>query len=390
MFVIGQIAFIFVGLFASWLFGVGEWWPIFGIVAAGLGGYACGCCDDECTVFSDRFTRADSTDLGSDYTESAGAAAIVSNALDMTASSTVVDLNTTHSSEQTVVTVDVKASTSGDQFRIYLGTTGTYVQWQVGTGGHLKLNDGASDVTSRTENTTVDTLYRIRVCSYGDRVMAMLTSLSTGSLLETIYDSATVDDGSAALGTGTCSGTITVDNLELAIHYTEDGGCRRCNLLGCNDCPNQEVPYALEVETSGIANDAGCTCTACPALNAVYILDLYGTNAGPDYVGSAQACNWWQYKSGLSCGADGIYFNKGSDDVSSNRHSVFIQDRSVFPVEGIAGVQKNAASPGNLFSDCSTDWNDTLTDEMILTSSTCGGSECDDSNMEAVITALMA
>lgn len=158
------------------------------------------CCCELCQrTFVDKFTRDDSTDIGSDWTEVSGDWSIDTNKLSTTAAGVVV-ANVNDDSKYAVLCF-VDMPTDGDEVRVIVGRANAnnycYAQvkrtatnkarlktFQVSGGTHTQLDDYALDVGWNAGNTTPTLL--VKVCWIGSqkRIAAELHSTSDGTYNE--------------------------------------------------------------------------------------------------------------------------------------------------------------------------------------------------------------
>lgn len=222
----------------------------------------CPCCT--CDIFDDVFTRANSTNIGSNWSEDAGDWSIVSNKLQAPASAHALATYTGDATQTTVhAQVTVRSNTAGDKVRLVVGCTGTGDYFC----GELKFG-----TTVPSANTTLKIFHR----SGGtDTELATLTLKGTAPNLDatirlcvgtdgSIYfglgtnvgivaDRCGVGAGSVGVATGdTAAGTITFDSWLLD---KAEGSCLYC----CRGCAG-ENPLAWDVTLPTLTNG---TCASC-------------------------------------------------------------------------------------------------------------------------------
>lgn len=218
------------------------WWP---------------CC---CPLLSDDFNRADSTNLGADWTEISGAWEIASNQLKIPGGgSAFVQSVKEHATAYVNISVQVKADTAGDQARIILDYTDAsnfhFAQVQFGAGGHLRIysRSGGADtqLNSVAIAPAINTLTTFTVCtSDSGRLLAVCGNLISAPVTLT-------GAGKFGLGTGTCAGNIFFENF--AASKTDDC-CPKCSVqCSTTICIGGSSPGEIKLVISGMTGaPAGC------------------------------------------------------------------------------------------------------------------------------------
>lgn len=272
------------------------------------GGADCGCCP-ECTIFIDDFNRADSTSLGSNWSEDSGSWEIASNELKCTADGKVTAVpthpdSTSHAKVSTVFNcteTDVKV-------RIYVDYDGTnyhFAEVSVGSAGagadsELKLfkHSGGSDTQLGTTRT-------ITGVSTGEDVQ--FDVCFDGTILEAYISDGTNDGGATESTTevggdqvalecnGIVSGQVTFDPFEYFKHRdATNPSCPDCvTTEACTNCATN-APDTLAVTFASVADDV---CTDCDT-------SANGTFLVPWLTESGNQCVWRKLYNGPGCGAE--------------------------------------------------------------------------------------
>lgn len=336
------------------------------------------CCCSNCTYFSDNFDRADSSNLGSDWTEVAGGWEIVSNTL-VTSDNAAVLVGTVEqplAEPNTLVTVTATVSTNGCPVRIILDYQDSSNYWfaevLAGTGAYIRIyrRSGGSNtqVASKSITQATGSFTFAASIKTSDRIAA-----SIGSNVISFGGSFTSPKW--GLGTGTIAAQVQFSNL--SVSETNETNCP--GVLGITSCsycsPNNTAAYTYKIVLAGITNGG---CSSCSSLNGTY----YCTPATPGV--GVQACVWrfttpsicsitWaiEFQAGVQAGA----FGPGSmgDSIAG----------VVVDTNGADGVSQwwlvFGASPPN----CTTDVNGSI--PFFLS----GVSNCNFSSATATVTALV-
>jgi hypothetical protein len=198
----------------------------------------CVCCES-CTIGSDNFTRADSDDPGTDWTESSGDWDIVSNKISTSSANGLLLYDTPIPSDVGRVNVVVSSSTSGAQAKAigaYVDTNNYwYARYTFGaTDGTLTLWERSGGVeTQRGLSATVGgggtgSNINLSLCWTGDLIVARADEGGAVSIVSW----ASTDIGDAALGTGTTGGAVTFDDFVAEKNAENVSGCETC--VGCS------------------------------------------------------------------------------------------------------------------------------------------------------------
>lgn len=229
-----------------------------------------------CTIFSDDFDRSDSTNLGSNWTETSGDSTIDSGTLKFTTTNAKATCNTNSPAADRVLNVKAAASTANNIGYVYVDTWKIEIRFSTTAGRVRIINPSGSSVASSPTNLNIalNTLLQVRVC-YGDGVLRADISTVTNSCIS--YP-ASISGLSNGLGTGgTVSGSVWFDDFELKLR-DDDCECAigPCNYDStCSACIDGIYPQNYTLIYSGIANMGSNTC--CTNLNGAYIVPMLGT-----------------------------------------------------------------------------------------------------------------
>lgn len=233
------------------------------------------CCHhvSRCLLTVDDFDRADDTDIGSDWTEEAGNAAISGNALLVdTDNSQIIATQSNTDGPNTEITVSLTLGSSSATARVFLGWAST-TSYLYATVSATAITVGGTTGGSTTKATTIvpGTVYQLVLCLNG----AVLVGRING--VEARKDSLSAPGTEHGLGTGTAS--VTFDNF-VARRVSEP--CAECTssvTVGpCTHCEENQVALRWALDISGVGNG---TCTDCTDLNGQW-------NSG--IIGSAGTC----------------------------------------------------------------------------------------------------
>ncbi|MHC4064362.1 MAG: hypothetical protein ACYSUI_07665 [Planctomycetota bacterium] len=216
----------------------------------------CGCCS--CTYFLDKYTRADSTDLGGNWTESAEDWSIDQYRLICTSGNGLCLCDVEGDDDEHVVSASVRGMSVGDQARLISSkilTEDSYwfleVTWQATT-ATLELYQRTTG--SNTQRGSTTTLYNIspgiplhlRIC-FGDSTIAAQYRRDTGDIFTTAtsYAAATTDS-TCGVGTGTVNGEVRFDDFRLERHGSVHPQCPTCapDCYGCTGAMPDEFLIA--------------------------------------------------------------------------------------------------------------------------------------------------
>ncbi len=194
----------------------------------------CHCCEN-CAVSSDDFNRVDAEDPGTDWTEVSGDADIVSNALQVAASSIVI-----HNTSSTIPTVIVTATVTlaaGEAARLILGYVDSsnyfYAEYTEGSPGTITINQVASGVDTElaTLSDTVATGDILVFCASERGHMRAWCTSSSGVLINTGVYATGKQQGLATDADQVEFDDFTVNKIDEERGCTGcsgDGGCSRC------------------------------------------------------------------------------------------------------------------------------------------------------------------
>lgn len=241
----------------------------------------CGCGGTTCSIFSDTFTRADSSSIGAAYTEQVGAWEIISNTLRVTSTFNPAIVTSASAPSQQNISIQVNFSNPsfGEKIRAIWGYTNSsnyyFAELYVhNTAGYVKLyhRSGGTDTLLSTSLTS-DTLSRARltICYDGN-------ILSANAETHWTYTSAIVSapGGTELYGIGVVN-PITTSGVRFTSIYVikAESGCDICNPGNCCavkvTSPNAGVhcifddfgpPQTMQVDISGVTG-GGAYCSWC-------------------------------------------------------------------------------------------------------------------------------
>lgn len=243
-------------------------------------GAGCVCCGpgDSCTLLNDTFDRANSTNLGSDWTEGGGSIdlEISSNSVIRVSGNPTYAISTvTHSSGDIRVTMAVTAPTSGSKFRIIFDfvDASNYVFAEFTTGGGAgggvrlwKRVGGTETALTSTAAITASGSFTWDACMRGPYFSAG----SSTTRANAFWSSA---NGTFGLGFGSTTANMKIDSF-LAQKVEE--GCDVCMGSTCNGVCDAAYPLPFQIQAvlSGMHNNAfGVVCPDCADLDGTYVLD---------------------------------------------------------------------------------------------------------------------
>jgi len=205
----------------------------------------CGCCS--CTYFLDKFTRADNSDLDSNWTESSGSWEIDTYRLVTTSASGLCLCEELNDHDEHVVSAHLRGMAIGDQARLVsskITTEDSYwfaeVTWQETTATIELYQRTTSDDTQRGSTTTLYNMapgipLHIRIC-FDATTICVQYRRDTGDIwTEATSYSAAVTDSQCGVGTGTVNGEVRVDDFRLEQHGTRYPRCPKCE-AECYSC----------------------------------------------------------------------------------------------------------------------------------------------------------
>lgn len=241
---------------------------------AASGGFAfglAGCCC-ACSILTDGFTRSDSTDVGSKWTEAAGDWSIATNRLSI--SDTSARLIAVTPSTQTAVkySVSVKGGTDGNIARIIFDYVDVdnykFVQVVFGAGGTLRIYERVAGTETSLKSTSVN----VSSASF----FTWIVCITSGGGVYSQIDGNMVNKPSVGvtnlefgLGTGgTVSGAILFDTYRA---YVVSQECEQC-AAGCSNCYGDEGPAEWLVSIpAGFWTAANCTLAKCEEVEGDFI-----------------------------------------------------------------------------------------------------------------------
>jgi len=246
------------------------------------GHYPCSDCCADCEYFSDSFDRSDDTDLGADWTETAGAWEIASNKLS-TASSDGICICGTDGVLSYVVRSSLLGGAVNDEWRVIFNYTDSNnysyarVEFVFALTVQVKLVSVLSGVhtvedTSSSFTHDIDvTPLSVQVC-----VHAGTANVSTGqgsgfaAMTARAAAAMATTSGTCGVGTGTNGATaVTFDNFSIQKHRTTQSGCPDCP-FECSHCIDDIASDAYQIVITGVVNAVGDT--NCSEYNGTWIV----------------------------------------------------------------------------------------------------------------------
>lgn len=211
-----------------------------------LPGYPC-CCAAGCGIFEDYFNRANSSDIGSDWTETTGDWSISGNKLSVATSGAECTCNATRPNDSVVVSVDITLGTTGEAFITAAGHTVRIRQT------HAELYEGVTLKKTETISSLGPFARSLSFCVTTSG--ASLTVDATGSSGVLIF-SATGGATSGACSVGTitsASGAPIFDNFIMSNHPLVRSGqdCLSCSEVCQTACFFEKTPSIIQVEIAG-------------------------------------------------------------------------------------------------------------------------------------------
>lgn len=252
---------------------------------------------EHCGLLTDLFARANNTDIGCAWTESAGSWAIASTAYLETASSNAVAYtNVVHPegaySGKVTMSVNAGSMLAGDEVVLYVSFADSTNTMKAvfkladagGAGGTCKLYSGGGQVGTTLALTT------FKEGSAGPHSFS-LCFMNQTLTANTPDGTASADTGSfgygtrAGVGTGTITGTVDIDEFTFSKHADDLNGCPSCSMTCALVCTDT-IPTQWKIEWSGLV-DANGGCPDCfDADSGTIYLDFENYNDG------FPACNW--------------------------------------------------------------------------------------------------
>ncbi len=211
-----------------------------------------------CNIMADSFDRADNTNVGCSWSESAGDWSISANRLSVSSSTSKLICNTTHplNTPSHYVTVKIEGQT-GDEIRVHVGTN-HFAQVTIGSpNGCLALYDGAGTLLTKMRIDAPPSYSKLLQVWYGvtpvaDGAESQLTACYNET--DVIRYNVTRLGTSVALGTGTVTGAVKFDDFAYYRHYStaaSELSCPYPAALGCT--------ILTDDFTRGNNSDIGCS-----------------------------------------------------------------------------------------------------------------------------------
>lgn len=244
----------------------------------------CSCCGGglppDCEYFADDFDRADSTSLGSDWTETTGDWSIASNALSIASTGAVVTCNTTHPNSETFLVVSASFTLATNSVaRIivnYVDSTHYhYAEFtKTSTGGTVRLyyNNGGTHTALASAQTYTGTFSAASLCidSAGQVSVVIGTRLMT-------YATISPTTSVCGLGTGGTVGSgVTFDDFSISRHAdtaaTTSDTCEGCRYacITSDECIYDDfLQVGVTLPNNWVSSGA---CAGTPSLAGDYAL----------------------------------------------------------------------------------------------------------------------
>jgi len=217
---------------------------------------SCNCCITECPEFSDSFDRADSTNLGIDWTETAGSWEISGNAL--TTSNSNAEVKCTSLTGTADVRVKIKGTNNGDIIYLRYSSPSLFSLFiKFGPSGYIGQQNSSTSEFTALVNITTGVFHEIRwLCGiiYLDGVMI----INLGDFYSSAAASATL--GSIILGTDAITGPVYFDTLDAFQRHSPDASPPDIVPATCGICQTcawvmlQGIKDSLTVIISGATN----------------------------------------------------------------------------------------------------------------------------------------
>lgn len=254
----------------------------------GFGGGTRKCCcgaGNPCVLLSDSFDRSDDTDLGGDWNEEAGAAAISAGAVVLTSNNTrVISTDVNPDGPYMHVTATFRLASGASTAKLYLS--------YANLANHLYCTITASTLTvgkhggaSQTVSATflAGGTYQVTVCFNGTVLVA------TASGYQAVLSGVSATGTRWGFGCGTA--TVTIDDFTAR---KVSANCSRCDaVIECGSCCNAGQPATVVLDFTAITSTAD-ECDNCAALAAEYVLPFLGRLSFPP------GC-MWEYEDKAFC-----------------------------------------------------------------------------------------
>lgn len=243
-----------------------------------------GCCChhvSRCTLIADEFDRPDDTDIGADYVEAAGNAAISSETLLVSSNnSQIIGANANPDGPYSYLSVSVKLNSGSATARALLAwaDTSNYLYATITTTSITVGRQGGAG-GSQTESVTITpgTVYQLTLCYNGTQLIGTINGV------QAVKDSLTAPGVKHGVGAGTAS--VTFDNLLVRKVSVPCSECKSMIVVSaCSPCQENEIALEWSMEIAGVTNG---TCTDCANANGLWIF----TSVGQLGVGSV-SCSW--------------------------------------------------------------------------------------------------
>lgn len=306
-----------------------------------------------CTIVSDAFDRADDTNIGCLWTETAGTWAISGNKLRVTTTSAKATCNCLHPQDAGAVSIAVTfRSSATDKIRVFVDTVANdYVEFDI-SGDTVKIFLAAVEQVSVSYTMAINTDYAVVVTQAQNAI-----SVSSGGTCITacnkVTPAAATDVG---LGTGgTVGGNVDFNDFTLSRAY--DANNLNCVMV-CSSCSwfcdDAAVITAVVLRMNGITDG---TCGNCDTLWNDVEFELPFLTIAP-----AGNCEYHLIVPAYLCGSD-LEFDVGLG-TSAHGGSDFID--LLVSEAGIAEIQFQSADDAAFFAgdavpvDCDTFFPKTL------------------------------
>ena len=248
------------------------------------------CCPGGCPIFSDSFTRADSTNVGSDWSELLGDWSIASNKLSVATTGAIIKCNTAAGSLNNYQ-VRANWTTGTGKARVFVNLTDDS-NWHCAEfdGSYVRIFECVGGVeTMLTEVPNASGMPQVCV----DSNNFLIADIGVATAIWQI----TPTSPYVGLGTGdTVPAAITFDDFSL-----ETPGVGICpNCPGCGGCTlHQEMQVDLASTSSACASPCD--------IDGTYILPIYGMTSPVAVAhGGVGSCHWLLPVSDCSGGVTGI------------------------------------------------------------------------------------
>lgn len=242
----------------------------------------CPCCDLPCEIFDDDFTRANSTDLGSNWDEISGGWEISSNKLSCTSVGTLIctvpqTTDDVNSGQYVSTTFNTGGFSTGNKIRLLADATddgSSYygVEVEVLSNKIRLFKDGSLLVERELPTIGTSEAITLELCVRKDHVTGICSR--DGSVIGSIAIAATRMNNRytgilTAVGTATTFSVFTFKRMSRAGTLDDCPECRSSS--DCGLCVNDVSPEYVKLVFSGIANN---DCADCTIFNKTFILPI--------------------------------------------------------------------------------------------------------------------